>query len=134
MSTPSSTLETIYAGYIAALNTCPLSSLAAFVSPTVVHNDVLLSLAGYEDLIAFHKAQVPDLQFAPTIILAQEDRLAVRLEFVDVTPVDGYLGYSNPDGKSVTFGEHAFYEFGQGKIKRVWSMVDEKAIERQLGE
>ena len=98
----------------------------------VIHNDQFLKLQGYEDLIAFHKAQVPDLYFNPTIVLAHGNIIAVRLEFNDVTPVDGYLGYGNPVGKAISFSENVFYEFKAGKIEQVWSIVDEKAIERQL--
>ncbi|WP_371507034.1 ester cyclase [Agrobacterium sp. NCPPB 925] len=31
------------------------------------------------------------------------------------------------------FSEHVFYEFEHTKIRKVWSIVDKAAIERQLG-
>lgn len=132
MAAPTSNLESIYHDYTAALNTTPMGSLAPFVDAEVIHNDNFLTLERYEEFIAFHKDQIPDLQFSPTIVMAQGNMLAVRIEFNNVTPIDGYLGYSNPEGKSISFCENVFYEFKDGKIVQVWSIVDEKEIERQF--
>ncbi|MGF6640950.1 putative ester cyclase [Paraburkholderia sp. MM6662-R1] len=35
-------------------------------------------------------------------------------------------------GKRVEFSENVFYEFGDGKIRQVWSVIDKAAIESQL--
>jgi predicted ester cyclase len=125
-------LETIYRNYIAALNNTPTLSLASFVNEDVIHNDSFLTREGYQDMIAFHKDQIPDLHYNPTIVMAHGNMLAVRIEFNNITPIDGYLGYGNPDGKSISFCENVFYEFENGKINQMWSIVDEKSIERQL--
>ena len=37
------------------------------------------------------------------------------------------------NGRRVQFCEHVFYEFEHNKIRRVWSVIDKVAIERQLG-
>jgi len=132
MASPTYNLEAIYLDYIAALNSTPMPSLAPFVEEDVIHNDKFLTREGYQDLIAFHKAQVPDLHFVPAMMIAQDNILAVRIEFNNVTPIDGYLGHRNPDGRSISFCENVFYQFKDGKIEQVWSVVDEKGIERQL--
>lgn len=38
------------------------------------------------------------------------------------------------NGRRVQFCEHVFYEFEHRKIRRVWSVIDEAAIERQIPE
>jgi predicted ester cyclase len=35
-------------------------------------------------------------------------------------------------GKTVSFSENVFYEFRDGKIREVWSVIDKAAIESQL--
>ena len=36
------------------------------------------------------------------------------------------------NGKRVSFCENVFYEFGDDKIRQVWSVIDKAAIEAQL--
>lgn len=37
------------------------------------------------------------------------------------------------NGKRVSFTENVFYQFRDGKIAQVWSVIDKAAIEAQLG-
>ena len=57
-------------------------------------------------------------------------RLACRLLF-DVTPRGTFLGLP-VNGRRVRFAENVFYEFREGKIQEVWSVLDKLAIEAQL--
>ncbi|WP_408642408.1 ester cyclase [Sinorhizobium chiapasense] len=37
------------------------------------------------------------------------------------------------NGRKVRFAENVFYELVEGRIERVWSIIDKGAIETQLG-
>jgi predicted ester cyclase len=56
--------------------------------------------------------------------------LAARLAF-DCTPKGEFLGLP-VNGRRVAFTENVFYEFRDGKIAQVWSVIDKAAIEAQL--
>ena len=56
--------------------------------------------------------------------------MAARLAF-DCTPRGLFLGLA-VDGRRVSFAENVFYEFRDGKIAQVWSVIDKAAIEAQL--
>jgi predicted ester cyclase len=56
--------------------------------------------------------------------------VACRLWF-ECTPVGEFLGLE-PTGVRVAFAEHVFYEFEDGRIRRVRSLIDRSAVERQL--
>ncbi len=36
------------------------------------------------------------------------------------------------NGRRVTFCENVFYEFQNGRVRRVWSVIDKAALEAQL--
>jgi len=75
-------------------------------------------------------AQIPDLVFDIRILVATPPRLAARLWF-DVAPKAHFLGLP-VNGRRVCFAENVFYEFHEGLIREVWSVVDKAAIESQL--
>ncbi|WP_299715061.1 ester cyclase, partial [Caballeronia sp.] len=47
------------------------------------------------------------------------------------TPNGNFLGLP-VNGKKVSFTENVFYQFREGKIGQVWSVIDKAAIEAQL--
>ncbi len=47
------------------------------------------------------------------------------------TPKGNFLDLK-VDGKKISFAENVFYQFKEGKIEMVWSVVDKVAIEKQL--
>ncbi|MDR5667759.1 ester cyclase, partial [Burkholderia cenocepacia] len=55
---------------------------------------------------------------------------ACRLRFA-CAPKGTFMGLA-VDGRKVTFAENVFYEFHEGKIRQVWSVIDKAAIEQQL--
>jgi predicted ester cyclase len=57
--------------------------------------------------------------------------LPAWLEF-DYAPKGMFLGLA-VNGKRVSFTENVFYQFRDGKIAQVWSVIDKAAIEAQLG-
>ena len=57
-------------------------------------------------------------------------RNSSRLNF-NVTPRGEFFGLPI-NGRKVSFSENVFYEFIDGKIAHVWSVIDKAAIEQQL--
>ncbi|NID05762.1 SnoaL-like domain-containing protein [Luteibacter jiangsuensis] len=123
-------LATAYRDYIACLNVRDWDSLGRFVHRDVHHNGVLLGLSGYRHMLESDVEQIPDLVFDIRILIATPPRLAARLWF-DVAPKADFLGLP-VNGRRVGFAENVFYEFREGLIREVWSVVDKAAIEAQL--
>lgn len=74
---------------------------------------------------------VPELFYDADIIVVSADQVACRLTF-DCTPQRDFLGFS-PNGTRLSFAEHVFYRFHDGRIASVSSLIDRYAIQRQLG-
>lgn len=123
-------LEAIYREYIACLNKRDWDALGRFVSDNVRHNGRSFGLAGYRAMLERDCEQIPDLYFQIEILIADRNRVAARLRF-DVTPKGDFLGLP-ANGRKVTFCENVFYEFLDGRICEVWSVIDKSAIETQL--
>lgn len=123
-------LAHIYRGYIACLNRQDWPALGQFVHDEVAHNARPLGLAGYRAMLERDFREIPDLRFNIELLISEPPRIAARLTF-DCTPVGTFLGLA-VNGKRVSFCENVFYEFGDGKVRQVWSIVDKAAIEAQL--
>jgi predicted ester cyclase len=123
-------LANIYRGYIACLNSQDWDNLGRFVQDHVRHNNATLGLSGYRRMLEDDFEQIPDLHFDTQILVAEPPHIAARLWF-DVTPKGQFLGLP-VNGRKVTFAENAFYEFREGRIQEVWSVIDKAAIEDQL--
>lgn len=123
-------LADIYRDYIACLNIRDWEHLGRFVHDDVRHNSATLGLGGYRRMLEGNVAQVPDLFFDIQILVAGPSHIAVRLWF-DVTPKGDFLGLP-VNGRKVTFAENVFYEFREGRIQEVWSIIDRAVIEDQL--
>jgi predicted ester cyclase len=63
-------------------------------------------------------------------VICDPPYIASRLRF-DCTPKGDFLGLP-VNGRRVSFTENVFYEFQDGKIAQVWSVIDKGAIEAQL--
>jgi predicted ester cyclase len=73
---------------------------------------------------------IPDLYFGIQLLICEPPYLASRLRF-DCTPKGELFGLQ-VNGKRVSFAENVFYEFREGKIEHVWSVIDMAAVEAQL--
>ncbi|MGA6115639.1 ester cyclase [Agrobacterium sp. CFBP2214] len=124
-------LQDIYLAYLDCLNRQAFDELGTFVDDTVEHNGRPFGLSGYRDMLVQDFADIPDLRFEADILVSDANRIAARLSF-DCTPKATFMGLP-VNGRKVQFCEHVFYEFGHNKIRRVWSVIDKAAIERQLG-
>lgn len=123
-------LANAYRAYIACLNRQDWSALGQFVHDDVTHNARPLGLSGYRAMLEQDFRDIPDLRFEIEMLISEPPRIAARLKF-DCTPVGTFLGLAI-NGRRVSFCENVFYEFRDGKIWRVWSVIDKAAIEAQL--
>ncbi|POG01032.1 ester cyclase [Pseudomonas putida] len=123
-------LNDIYFAYLNCLNRQALDDLGTFVDDNVEHNGRPFGLAGYRDMLVKDFADIPNLRFEADILVSDATRIAARLSF-DCTPKSTFMDLP-VNGRRVQFYEHVFYEFEHRKIRRVWSVIDKAAIERQL--
>jgi predicted ester cyclase len=123
-------LSDIYRGYIACLNKQDWPHLGKFVHEEVHYNGELIGLSGYRKMLEGDFRSIPDLYFNIQLLISEPPRVASRLSF-DCTP-KGILFGLPVNGKRVSFTENVFYEFRNGRIEKVWSVIDKAAIESQL--
>ncbi len=123
-------LATAYRGYIACLNDRELDRLGNFVDWDVDYNGERIGLIGYRTMLEGNYRDIPDVRFHIQILVADASSVASRLDF-DCTPVSRFLDL-DIDGRRVSFCENVIYEYEDGKIRRVWSVIDKAAIEAQL--
>ncbi len=130
MQTTEAELATIYRAYIACLNEQDWPRLGHFVAHDVVHNGRAFGLAGYREMREGDFRDIPDLRFDVELVTCDPPNVAARLAF-DCSPAGEFQGLP-VNGKRVTFTENVFYEFRDGKIAQVWSVIDKAAIQAQL--
>lgn len=123
-------LDGIYRAYLDALNDRRLDDLVHYVHDELTYNGDTMTRTQYQALIAADIAAIPDLTFDAHIIVADDDRVACRIVF-DCTPQNEFLGFS-PNGRRLSFAEHVFYHFRDGRIASVSSLIDRFAIQEQL--
>ena len=122
--------EAHYRRYISYLNNHRLDELDEFLHEELTYNGEPETRADYRARIAGDVAAIPDLYFDVHLIVVGGDQIACRL-FFNCTPQSEWLGLQ-PNGKSISFAEHVFYKFRDGKIYEVWSLLDVAAIAEQL--
>ncbi|MDE5443653.1 ester cyclase [Bradyrhizobium sp. CSA207] len=125
-----SDLADIYRNYIACLNRQDWARLGQFVHDDVAHNARPFGLSGYRAMLEQDFCKIPDLHFNIELLICDPPIVASRLAF-DCTPVGQFLGL-DVNGRRVSFHENVFYEFRDGKIWQVWSVIDKAAVEAQL--
>jgi predicted ester cyclase len=123
-------LEARYRAYLDALNERRLDDLGQFVHDDITYNGEAMTRRQYRDLIAADIAAIPDLVYDARIVVAAGGQVACRLVF-DCTPRGEFLGFES-DGSRLTFAEHVFYLFRDGRIAAVASLIDRAAIAEQL--
>jgi predicted ester cyclase len=126
----SADLPQAYRGYIACLNAQNWDNLGQFLRDDVRYNDETVGLSGYRAMLEADFRAIPDLVFTIDLLVSEPPHLAARLKF-DCTPV-GVLFDLPVNGKRVQFSENVFYEFADGRIQAVWSVIDKTAIASQL--
>lgn len=129
MVTPSD-LAALYRGYIACLNAQDWDNLGRFVHEDVHYNGERTGLAGYRRMLEGDFRAIPDLFFDIALLVCEPPHAASRLHF-DCTPAGTLFGLP-VNGRRVSFAENVFYEFADGRVRTVWSVIDKAAIAAQL--
>jgi predicted ester cyclase len=123
-------LANLYRNYIACLNQQDWPNLGQFVDDDAHYNGQRIGLSGYREMLERDFREIPDLHFDIQLLICDPPYIASRLGFV-CTPKGTFLGLA-VNGKRVSFTENVFYQFRNGKIEQVWSVIDKAAIEAQL--
>jgi predicted ester cyclase len=123
-------LSNVYRRYIACLNKQDWPNLGRFVHEDVQYNGKRMGLSGYREMLEEDFRAIPDLYFDIELLISEPPRVASRLRF-DCTPKGLLFGFP-VNGKKVQFAENVFYEFLDGQIANVWSIIDKAAIVSQL--
>ena len=123
-------LPGVYRAYIACLNARDWSNLGKFVHDDVHYNGVRIEVSGYREMLEKDYDEIPDLRFDIQLLVSDPPHVASRLQF-NCSPKAKFLGL-HVNGKRISFTENVFYEFLDGKIANVWSVIDKAAIEAQL--
>jgi len=123
-------LADVYRDYIACLNAQNWPKLGNFVHDDAQHNGKRIGLSGYIAMLEKDFKDIPDLHFNVQLLICDPPHIASRLLF-DCSPQGIFLGLP-VNGKRVSFTENVFYEFREGKIWAVWSIIDKAAIEGQV--
>src|SRR5690242_531719 len=114
-------LERHYRAYLTALNERRLDDLVDYVHESLTYNGEPMTRDDYQALIAADIAAIPDLMYAADIVVAAAGRVACRIVF-DCTPRLPFLGFT-PNGRRLRFAEHVFYDFRDGRIAAVVSLI-----------
>jgi predicted ester cyclase len=123
-------VELTYRRYLRALNERRFGDLEEFVHDELTYNGGGLTRDVYVAQRREEARQIPDLHYAVDMLLVGGDHVACRIVF-DCTPQGEFLGI-DVDGRRVSFVEHVFYRFRDGRIEDVWSVIDTDAIREQL--
>ena len=96
-------------------------------------NPTLHDRAGYRKLASTLRTASPDIHYTiEELLVAEGDRLVVRLAFRGTdTSGSGVLG-SLPTGKPFAASEILIYRFAGGKIVEEWGLADRSTIMQQL--
>jgi predicted ester cyclase len=126
----SESLEQTYRRYLRALNERTFDDLEEFVHDELTYNGQGLTRDAYVAQRREEARQIPDLHYAVDLLLVGGDHVACRIAF-DCSPKGEFLGI-DVDGRRVSFVEHVFYRFRDGRIEDVWSVIDTDEIREQL--
>ncbi|MGE8143575.1 ester cyclase [Pseudomonas frederiksbergensis] len=124
------TLSDTYRAYIDCLNRQDWAFLGQLLDENVHYNGEHVGLSGYRAMLERDFRAIPDLRFVIEQLIADPPHIAARLCF-DCTPVGELFGLA-VNGRRVVFSENVFYEFKDGKICAVWSVIDKAAVEAQI--
>lgn len=125
-------LEDRYRGYLACLNDRRFDDLPDFVHDPVVHNDQALGITEFQGLLRRDATEIPDLHYAVERLVVDGEQVACRIRF-DCTPAASFRGIP-ATGRPISFVEHVFYRYRDGRIAEIWSVIDMDAVREQLAD
>jgi predicted ester cyclase len=112
-------LHQIYRDYIACLNARDYDKLVTFVDQNVEHNGNRLRSRGYVQLIKDSYAKYPWLHFNIALLVVDQGQEIVSARLL-------LRGDQSEEEEMETDveKENVFYQFRNGRITKVWSMLD----------
>ncbi|KIW21503.1 hypothetical protein PV08_02083 [Exophiala spinifera] len=131
-------LRTFYLGYIAAINTSTdlATDLCPYVKEGLIHSHddkTPLSVDAFAEMLRQSQRDLPGLHFGIDMLVVENDlakkdagNIASRLR----------LSYQPSPGTTQVFFEHCMYRVEEGKIARVWTVLDgagQKWLEEHYG-
>lgn len=121
----SSSLESTYLAYVAAINQRPFRGLSEHMHSTVTLNDNSMPLGEFEKLLSTDIDAAPDMRFDVSMLVADEakQQLGCRIEFRCTPLGKEFMGHQVQG--PVKCMEHMFYQYREGKIATVWWMPGE---------
>src|SRR5262245_4101893 len=125
-------LLAVYRGYLRCLNERQWQRLGEFVADHLSYNGEPMGFDDYRAMLEADVHAIPDLQFRPELLLADDHVVSCRL-FFECNPRHAFLGFE-PTGGRVSFSEHVFYRFENRLIVEVWSVIDKEAIREQISQ
>ncbi|KAF3800920.1 hypothetical protein GCG54_00010193 [Colletotrichum gloeosporioides] len=126
-------LKELYKAYITSINEKTMErDFERFCHPELEHNSRRLTITEYIPLISDSQDAIQNLHFHIEELLVDKEtqQIAARLEFTG-TPVREWGG-AKPNGNSVKFHENIIYQLHEGKIARVWSVIELNVYRQQL--
>ena len=123
-------LSRIYRDYIDCLNRRDWINLGKFVHDEASHNGQRVGITGYREMLERDFREIPDLHFDIELLISDPPHIASRLRF-KCAPTEKFLDLPI-NGRRISFTENVFYEFRDGRIIQVWSVIDKAALEAQL--
>lgn len=122
-------LERVYRDYIHTLNERRFEDLNQFVHAQLVYNDAAITREQYVAMLVDDVRAIPDLRYGIDLLVVNKDLVSARLWF-DCSPQGSFLGIE-VDGRRMAFAEHVLYRLREGRIERVWSLLDRDAVRDQ---
>jgi predicted ester cyclase len=91
-------LLAVYHDYLECLNERQWPRLGEFVADVLSYNGKRMSLGDYRAMLEADTYAIPDLQFRPEVLLANDQVVACRL-FFRCTPRHPFLGFEPTGGR-----------------------------------
>jgi predicted ester cyclase len=123
-------LQQQYLGYLKMINERRFADSPRFAHDQITFSGKTMSRDDYFGAIVRALQIVPDFRWELDNIVVSGEWVAARV-IGKGTPISQWLGFA-PNGRQVTFVEHAFYHFPEGRIAKVDFVRDVDAIRTQL--
>jgi steroid delta-isomerase-like uncharacterized protein len=108
-----------------------LAAIDDFYAPNLIDHSLQGGIEGQRQGIAMLLTAFPDLHLTVEDIIAEEDKIVVRMTFRG-THQGAFVGIP-PTGKQITVTEIAILRIANGKAIEQWNNVDELGLMQQLG-
>lgn len=88
-------------------------------------------VAGGKGYLAERRRRFPDLRYTVEDVIAEGDRVVTRLRMHGTDLGD--FGGRAPTGRAVEADAVFIWRIAEGRVVDMWSLIDHRTVERQLG-